>query len=220
MIWWEDGEPAARRGDFTQAREAARKSTELAPDVGVAWLALAAIAVHEGDLEAFRKVRRDVLARFSDKPYLEPAAIGAILCTVLPATPDELETGLRLAERVAADGPGEGLFSAQRFAPVALILGEYRRGHYAQALEQANQYLTTSDAGARRFSGLWATLTVAMSQHQLHHPAEARRALAQAREKLAVDDGLNRFFWHLRMLDQALLRETETLIEGKPTAAR
>ena len=91
MTWWEEGEPAARRGDFTQAREAARKSTELAPDVGEAWLALAAIAVHEGDLETFRKVRRDVLARFSDKPYLQPAALAAILCTVLPATPDELE---------------------------------------------------------------------------------------------------------------------------------
>ncbi len=99
-------------------------------------------------------------------------------------------------------------------------MGEYRRGHYAQALEQANQYLTTSDAGALRFSGLCATLTVAMSQHQLHNQAEARRALAQAREKMAVEDGGNRFRWHLRMLDQALLREAETLIDGKPTASR
>ena len=216
MTWWEDGEPAARRGNFTQAREAARQSTELAPDVGEAWLALAAIAVHEGDLEAFRKVRRDVLARFSDQPYLEPATLAAILCTVLPPTPEELDAGLRLAERVSAEDPGHPRFDALRYAPVALILGEYRRGHYAQALEQANQYLTTTDAGDQRFTGLWATLTVAMSEHQLHHPAEARRALAQAREKMAADEG-NRWRWNLRLLDQALLREAETLIEGKPT---
>ncbi len=102
MIWSEEGEPAARRGDFTQAREAARKSTELAPDVGMAWSALAAIAVHEGDLETFRKVRRDVLARFSDKPYLEPAALAAGLCTVLPAAPDELATGPRKVSAVGS----------------------------------------------------------------------------------------------------------------------
>lgn len=53
-----------------------------------------------------------------------------------------------------------------------------------------------------------------MSEHQLHHPAEARRALAQATEKLAADDGFNRFFWHIRVLAPALLREAETLIEG------
>lgn len=220
MIWGEEGEPAARRGNFTQAREAARKSTELAPDVGEAWLALAAIAVHEGDLETFRKVRRDVLARFSDKPYLQPATLAAILCTVLPPTTEELAMGIRMAELVAAEDPGHTRFDALRYAPVALILGEYRRGHYAQALEQANQYLTTTDAGAQRFTSLWATLTVAMSQHQLHNPAEARRALAQARGKMAVDDGGNIWRWHLRILDQALLREAETLIEGKPTAAR
>ncbi len=219
MIWREDGEPAARRGNFTQAREAARQSTELAPDVGEAWLALAAIAVHEGDPEAFRKVRRDVLARFSDQPYLEPATLAAILCTVLPPTPEELDAGLRLAERVSAEHPGHPRFDVLRYASVALILGEYRRGHYAQALEQANQYLTTTNAGDQRFTGLWATLTVAMSEHQLHHPAEARRALAQAREKMAADEG-NRGRRNLRLLDQALLREAETLIEGKPTAAR
>jgi WD40 repeat protein len=219
MTWWEDGEPAARRGNFTQAREAARKSTELAPDVGEAWLALAAIAVHEGDLEAFRKVRRDVLARFSDQPYLEPATLAAILCTVLPPTPEELATGIRMAELVAAEHAGHPRFDVLRYAPVALILGKYRRGHYAQALEQANQYLTTTGAGDQRFIGLWATLTVAMSQHQLHHPAEARRALAQAREKMAADDGGDRWRWNLRLLDQALLREAETLIEVKPTAA-
>ena len=159
-----------------------------------------------------------MLARFSDKPYLEPATLAAILCTVLPPTPEELDAGLRLAERVSAEDPGHPRFDALRYAPVALILGEYRRGHYAQALEQANQYLTTTDAGDQRFTGLWATLTVAMSQHQLHHPAEARRALAQAREKMAADDGGNRWRWNLRLLDQALLREAETLIEGKPTA--
>ncbi len=219
MTWREDGEPAAERGNFTQAREAARKSTELAPDVGMAWLALAAIAVHEGNLETFRKVRRDMLARFSDKPYLQPAAVAAILCTVLPATPDELDTGLRLAERVAADGPGN-LGSNRSTTGVALILGEYRRGHYAQALEQANQYLNRNDAETRRFADLLATLTVAMSQHQLHNPAEARRALAQAREQMAVEDVGNRFRWLFGMLDQAVLREAETLIEGKPTAAR
>lgn len=220
MTWWEDGEPAARRGNFTQTREAARQSTELAPDVGEAWLALAAIAVHEGDLETFRKVRRDVLARFSDQPYLEPATLAAILCTVLPPTPEELATGIRMAELVAAEHPGHPRFDALRYASVALILGEYRRGHYAQALEQADQYLTTTDAGDQRFTGLWATLTVAMSQHQLHHPAEARRALAQAREKLAADGGYSKWRWSLRLLDQALLREAETLIEGKPGSPR
>ena len=81
MTWREDGEPAPSV-ETTQAREAARKSTELAPDVVEAWLALAAIAVHEGDVETFRKVRRDVLARFSAKPYPEPATLAAILCTV------------------------------------------------------------------------------------------------------------------------------------------
>ena len=99
-------------------------------------------------------------------------------------------------------------------------MGEYRRGHYAQAVEKANQYLTKTDAGTLQYTGHWGTLMVAMSQHQLHHPAEARRALAQAREKMAVENRGNRVRWHLRMLDQALLREAETLIEGKPTAAR
>lgn len=91
-------------------------------------------------------------------------------------------------------------------------LGEYRRGHYAQALGQANPYLTTSEAGPLRY--VWAMLTFGMSEHHLDHPAKARRALAQARERLAADDGFNRFFRHIRVLALTLLREAETLIEG------
>lgn len=211
-----DPTPGSWRGNFAQAREVARKSTELAPDLSGPWLALAAIAVHEGDLESFRKVRRDVLARFSDKPYLEPAGVAATLCTVLPATPDELETGLRLAERVAAEDLGGG-FLAQNHARVALVLGEYRRGHYAPAVAKANQFLSAADA-EERLARRMAKLTVAMSQHQLHNPEEARRALARAREKTPMDDEWNRMVWHFQMLDQALLREAETLIEGKPSA--
>lgn len=74
--------------------------------------------------------------------------------------------------------------------------------------------MTKSGPEALRFAGLWATLTVSMSQHQLHNPAEARRALTQAREKMAVEDDGIGFLWHLRLLEQALLREAETLIEA------
>ncbi|MGK0185422.1 MAG: WD40 repeat protein, partial [Verrucomicrobiales bacterium] len=222
MTWWEDGAPAFQREyltdapNFTDARKAARKSTEQAPDVGMAWLALAAIAVHDGDLETFRKVRRDVRTRFSDTPFLEPAAIGAILCTVLPAAPDELSAGLRLAERVAADGPGPA-FAVQGYAPVALILGEYRRGHYEQALDQATEFLKTPGRNLG-VADPWAKLTVAMSQHQLHQPAEAHRALTQARKWMAFEDHPLPLRWYIKMLEQALLREAEALIEGKAGA--
>ena len=189
-------------------------TAELAPDVGMAWLALAAIAVHDGDRETFRKFRRDVLTRFSDTPFLGPAAIAAILCTVLPAAPNELSAGLRLAERVAADGPGPG-FAVQGYAPVALILGEYRRGNYTQALKQATEFLK-NPAIQLEVAAPWAMLTVAMSQHQLHQPAEANITLTQARKWMALEDHPLPLRWYIKTLEQALLREAEALIKGKP----
>ena len=227
MFWSEEGQPAGNHGDFAKARRVARQAVETAPDQagGDPWFALAALAVHEGDLEDFRKVRRDMLAHFSDKPYLMPAALTAAVCTMLPATPEELAAGLKLAERPAAEDQVGWVGST---AAASLTLGDYRLGHYEAAVKKAEEYLGDSTRLHLPALDIPAVLAQAMSQHQLQKPAEARAALTKAREMMAVLDEEypgtperpSNWSWNRWMLEKALLAEAETLIEGKPASAK
>jgi len=222
MFWWEEGRPAGNHGDFAKARRVARQAVETAPDQagGDPWFALAGLAVHEGDLKDFRKVRRDMLARFSDKPYLISAALTAAVCTMLPATPEELTAGLKLAERPATEDPAGWVGST---AAASLALGDYRRGHYEAAVKMVEEYLGDNARWHLPDYAIPAVLAQAMSQHQLQKPAEARGALTKAREMMAVLDEQypgtperpsNNGMWGRWMLIKALLAEAETLIEG------
>ncbi len=221
MFWSEEGQPAGNHGDFAKARRVARQAVETAPDQagGDPWFALAALAVHEGDLEDFRKVRRDMLAHFSDKPYLMPAALTAAVGAMLPATPEELAAGLKLAERPAAEDQVGWVGST---AAASLALGDYRLGHYEAAVKKAEEYLGDNARWHRFELDIPAILAQAMSQHQLQKPAEARSALTKAREMMAVLDKQypgtperpSNGWWNRWMLIKALLAEAETLIEG------
>ncbi len=226
MFWSDEAQPAGNHGDFAKARRVARQAVETAPDQagGEPWFALAALAVREGDLEDFRKVRRDMLAHFSDKPYLIPAALTAAVCTMLPATPEELAVGLKLAERPATEDPVGWVGS---MAAASLAFGDYRLGHYEAAVRKAEEYLGVNTRWQLPALDIPAVLAQAMSQHQLQKPAEARDALTKAREMMAVLDEQfpgtperpsNNGQWHRWMLIKALLAEAETLIEGKPAA--
>ena len=170
-------------------------------------------------------MRRDMLAHFSDKPYLMQAALTAAVCTMLPATPEELAAGLKLAERPATEDPVGWVGST---AAAALALGDYRRGHYEAAVKKAEEYLGDNERLHVPDLDIPAILAQAMSQHQLQKPAEARSALTKAREMMAVLDEKypgtperpSDWRWYRWMLIKALLAEAEALIEGKPTAAR
>ena len=224
MFWWEEGASAGRRGDFARAREVARQAVQQAPDqaIGGPWIALAALSVHEGDLEGFRKVRRDMLARYGDKPYRIPAVFTALACTMLPAAPSELETGRKLAEMVAADGDFNSRIDNWNGA--CLTLAEFRQGNYAVAAEKAEKYLAIEFGVPTPENDIAVVLAQAMSQHQLQNQDAALAALTKARELMAdLDeqypgsaDHPSQPLWWEWLLDKALMAEAEALIEGKP----
>jgi len=224
-LWQEKGDPASLRGEFAKAEEIAQQAVLTAPDQagGAAWFALAALAVHQGDLKKFQQIRNEMVARYREKPYLVPAVYTAFVCSILPpisSTSDQLQISQQLAERVIANDATGWVVDV---AKVALVLSKYRSGDYAEAGSQARKLANDLEhLDYARVVYIPVELALAMSQHHLGKPTEARDALAQARQKM---EELNKVFpgtaehptsdgWDLWMFDTALLNEAEALIDG------
>jgi WD40 repeat protein len=225
MLWCDEGYRAGRRGDFTQAWEVGQRAVQIAPDQdeGRLWFCLAALALHRGDLAKFREIRSEMVTRYSNKPFLIPAAYTAFVCTIRPPSTKQLEVSQQLARRVTADISDSWVGS---FGQLTLLLGEYRSGNYKAAASQAEE--TAKKSAAFGPADAVLELILAMSQHHLGNPTGARNALARARKQM---EQLGRTFpgtrehpspawWGFWMFDRALQAEAETLIEGTTTAAK
>src|SRR6185503_19919470 len=101
-------------------------------------------------------------------------------------------------------------------------LAQYRQGRFSSAVEWMQKVLAKAGEDSNR--GVQAHMVLAMAQHQLKHPDEARTALAKgvaiAETKLPkLANGELDVGWNDWIIAHSLMREAKMLIEGKPAAA-
>jgi tetratricopeptide (TPR) repeat protein len=129
------------------------------------WYGQAAARIAAGDLEGYQKARRGIIANFRDGT--NPIIVGHMcyVSAALPATPEEAEALLRMAEFAVSASPKQArLRGAMNF----------RTGHYEAAIADFEQAMTVFPRRA------WDWLFLAMSHQKLGRTEEARKALAKA----------------------------------------
>jgi eukaryotic-like serine/threonine-protein kinase len=147
------------------------------------WYIEAPLRLRRGDLEGYRRVCREMLARFShtDDPMI--AERTAKTCLLVPDAVGDLGPVLQLADRAVTgteQNPVYGWFLLARG------MADYRAGHFANAIDCLNKVLSMNREARlyrnSRFLPATAHLFLAMAHHRLGRVHEARHALNQATE--------------------------------------
>ena len=159
------GVACARLKQWDQAAADLMHATEIQPDDRWWWYYEAAARLGAGDTQGYRRVRAEMLKRYHETK--EPRAASSIcyIGAVLPATPDEADALLRLAELAVSASPEN---------PRVRGAMNYRAGRYEAAVTD----LTRSASVFPRRG--WDWLFLAMAHHKLGHADEARRSLQEA----------------------------------------
>jgi eukaryotic-like serine/threonine-protein kinase len=161
------GNACAKLKQWDQAAaDLARACESPSANMGV-WYDQAAARLATNDVEGYRRVRSEILARFA-KTQL-PAAASHLLyvSVVLPAQPDEAETMIRMGNFAISPDPSN---------PRIRGAANYRAGKFASAIADLN---ASQKVFTRR---AWDWLFLAMAHYQLGHVDEARNCLKTAIE--------------------------------------
>jgi predicted Zn-dependent protease len=178
--------------------------TESRPKDFHCWYGQAAARLGAGDLEGYRKARRGIIANFRDEANPATVAHVCYVSAALPATPEEAETLLRMAE-----------FAVRRSPKNPRLRGamNYRYGHYQEAIADFDQAMTVFPRRA------WDWLFIAMSRQKLGQTDEARRALAEAENWIERTDRRSRgdstptwISWYESIEVAQILKEAKQLI--------
>ncbi len=205
----------ARLGQWPEAINDLRRACELRPFQDLFWQSLTAALVQHGDIEAYRDLCRTCLDRFGTTKEALTAARIAKDCLVLPSSGVDYEIVGKMIQ-VAASADLD--VSSSAWLQTAKGLAEYRVGHFASAVDYAQQALGKPDL--QRFRDVQAKMVLAMAQHQLKRFGESRTALSEGEridktELSNPESGDLGTGWPDRVFAQALLREATELIEGK-----
>ncbi len=205
-----------RQGKVARAIEYHKKAIELAPTNQFSYLKLALALVFSGDTAACANLRVQALARFGDSRDPVMCERTAKVCLVVPCPDSDLLVISNLAA-IALAAPD--LPWLRPWAEVTMGRAEYWMGHFAEAAKWEQKYALETDPVPQR--GIERLCILAMADHQLKHPAEARAALAKAAEiartKLPkLESGDLGEDWEDYLLAHTLLREAQTLIGPEP----
>ncbi len=163
-----------------------------------------------GDVEGYRWVCREMLARFGNTDDPNACLWTAESCIVLPdATPDYARPAELAAKALAANASGY-------WSVGAVAAADYRAGRF-EAAAQRLRSLRAMDSSTDRPPILTGRLILAMACQRLGRTAEARRELFSASEEITRDLGAGREippfgYWHDWLRIQLLRREAEALI--------
>jgi tetratricopeptide (TPR) repeat protein/predicted Ser/Thr protein kinase len=175
------------------------------------WYGYAELCLFLGREEEYLKARRNLLAAFGVPKDPMMAERVSRACLLLPASGEDLDRAVALAEYAGAEKRQSysAIFIAFKFVKG---LAEFRKGNFAQTIpfmEEANGAL-----------GPCPRLVIAMSQHQLGRTDEARRTLAGAiasqdwrADKIRDQDG---WIWHIirREAERMIVPDLAKLIDG------
>jgi Flp pilus assembly protein TadD len=158
-----------RLKQWDQAAADLARVTQVRPKDYYAWYEQAAARLGAGDFEGYRKARQGIIANFRDDTNAGMVGHVCYVSAALPATPEETQTLLKMAE-----------FAASRTAQNQRLQGamNFRAGHYEAAIADFNRAKTAFPRRA------WDWLFLAMAHQKLGQADEARKALGKAVEWL------------------------------------
>ncbi len=186
------------QGKLEEARAAWEQFLKSDPPDHDAWYGYAELCLFLGNEDAYRRNRTALLKRFGKTTDPVVAERTARACLLLPASGEELEQAVALADRAVTLGKDHPYYC---FFMASKALAEYRLGRFESALDWGQK------AGAK---GAWVPtqLVLAMAHQQLGHATEARRSL---------DEAVKTYDWKSRDgIIHALRREAEQLIKNGP----
>jgi tetratricopeptide (TPR) repeat protein len=203
----------ARAGRWKEAATDFWKVIEFEPDNHVDYHLLASLLVKNDDLDAYHRLRGQIVERFGATADPVIAERMAKDCLILPASGAELKTLARMADTAIAAAPDHW---GATFFQFAKGLSEYRQGRFDRAAEWMEKVLAKS--GEFDFRDSQAYMVLAMARHRLNHADQARAALVKGNEiaklrlkQLETDDPGD--YWWDWVIVQSFEREARNLIE-------
>jgi serine/threonine protein kinase/WD40 repeat protein len=217
----EQGIAHVNSGEWEEAARDYGQLAEANPDDHWCWYHTAPLCLQAGKRQEYRRICREMLARFGNTDKLEIADRTAKACSLAPEAVSDFGPVLKLTDRVVT---GTEEHRDYRWFVLTKGLAEYRAGHYAVAVDWLNRFSPRA-GGVHQDATAFAVL--AMAKHQLglapgadavRLAAEARAALGHAQAILAdkmPDPKEGRPFdsyFHDWLHAQILVREAEKLI--------
>jgi eukaryotic-like serine/threonine-protein kinase len=196
----------ARTGRWDAAVREFRRCLELDPSDQQIWEGFAALLLYTGDVEGYRRARREMLERFGKTDQPPSAGSLAWTCLTSPEPAGDLGPLLEIARKVE-DGDTKHAWhdNVRRLQGLAA----YRAGRFADALEKLKECSPNPDGG-RADAAMFTEL--ALAHHRLGQAEEARAALGKARailEKAMPDPEKGQPYgddWRLWLECQVLFR--------------
>jgi serine/threonine protein kinase/WD40 repeat protein len=176
-------------GEWDKAADDFAKLSQLDPADPWDWYHSAPLCLQTGNVEGYRRICREMVARFGKNDKREWWEFVAKTCSLAPDAVSDFGPILKLADQ-AVTGSEQGPYP--RWKVLTKGLAEYRAGHYASAVEWLNLFTPRVD-GAHCDASVFAVL--AMAKHRLGVAAaesskpelaeEARAALSHAQAILS-----------------------------------
>jgi eukaryotic-like serine/threonine-protein kinase len=208
----------ARRGQWKKATADIARAIELEPTNHLYYHNLAPLLVAAGDLDDYRRLCQQVVARFGGT---EDAAISELMakaCLILPSPGVDLAAVGKMAD-TAVNGDQKHRFLA--YFQFTKGLAEYRQGRFASAAEWMQKVLAGREQVERDpRRDVWTYMVLAMAQHQLGQRDEAGKTLATgtdlaSKELPKLDSGDLGAYGEDCIIADALMREARALVESK-----
>jgi serine/threonine protein kinase/tetratricopeptide (TPR) repeat protein len=208
----------AATGRWDKAVADCDRALELEPENAQGGYLAALCHAGAGNVESYLRVCREMLKRFGGTNTVQAAERTASACLLLPDrfAADDLGRIQKLADGAVT---GTEKDADYRYYAVVKGLATYRRGRHQEAVEWL-QRCSPRAAEEHWDASLFAVL--AMAQHRLGHPEEARSALSRAQTVLATNrpdpkQGRPYATPHTQrwLYSQLLCREAEALVGKK-----
>jgi len=205
---------------YLELEQSSQEAIKRDPSDHLNWYHDAPLRLRRSDLEGYRRVCREMVARFShtDDPMI--AERTAKTCLLVPDAVGDLGPVLELADRAVT---GTEQNPCYFWFLLARGMADYRAGHFVNAIDWLNKALSVNREGRYPSRSLAATahLFLAMAHHRLGRVHEARHALNQATELMEQPCPKIGRNWHIYddypdwLRFDVVRSEAERLVKGK-----
>jgi tetratricopeptide (TPR) repeat protein len=216
--WVSRSEDAAQHGRWPEARAAAAKFLESSPADHQGYHLMAPLLVQNRETAAYEQLCEKITTLFAGATNPFTADRMAKDCLILPRPGADLKVPGELAETAVTRGRGDS--QSLPYFQCCKALGEFRLGHYEQAVNWAN----FASQGPSPYSQAEAAAITAMSQFKLDQLGQARAALTDCSKVIAEklpksEEGHLGNDWRDWIIAHALQFEAKQLIDGKAPSA-
>jgi serine/threonine protein kinase/formylglycine-generating enzyme required for sulfatase activity/tetratricopeptide (TPR) repeat protein len=214
----------AHRGRWISAADASEEVFSRDPNDAENWFMDAPLRLQIGDVDGYRRDCKELLQRFGATEIPRTADYVAKTCALLPDAVDDLKPVMKLA-KILDESRLVGS-DKEQLAPwlkLCRALADYRKGEFAPAVQQLRTLIQSEPTQ----SSLEATAhaVFAMAAHRAGYQGaddERQKARDLVNNNMPRPGRGERFGddWHDWLRCRILLREAETLIEGKPRSEK